>query len=250
MIREIHDHGGFPIIAHPYDDVDGNTTMRGQVLAEVLKTDLATRMPFSMEVINKEMEPQDRVSMTLWTQFLLQGARALPTFGRDAHSCNGENGADPVSDAGATVPYAKSLTMTGIVEALRAGRSYISTGAGVALWVRPVNPDPSMPHDPSDYRWMGSVVPLTLSGASRLWEVVVTVNAPVTRQLQVKVGRLGLSSETDLLNQTVSGTREIVIPLNVDRDLYVRAQLVDASGADKPINEAYSSPIWFDVPLP
>jgi hypothetical protein len=246
LIREIHNAGGFPVVAHPYDDVYGNFSLRQQISNEVLKKDAAGKlMPFGMEIINESMDNLDRRSVDVWLTYLLRGARALPFYGRDAHSLVHHQGTSTgISGAAAVVPYAKAVNMWAIVDALRQGKFYISTGSGVAIWVRATD------FDASDYRWMGSTVTIPTGGHTK-WDIVVSASTPTLRRLRVLTGKVGASEETLLSSQDLNGSTIKSIPINLTSDMYVRAEIVQIQASDDKTDktdEAYSSPIWFDLP--
>lgn len=251
VIREIHEHNGFPIIAHPYDRLAGNPALQAKILEEVLKPAQGERMRFGVEIINERPKAENRASIAIWLKFLLQGARALPAFGRDAHSLSVPDSSNEtaISDEGAIVVYTKNNTMTDIVNALRAGRFYASTGAGIAIWARPRLAPPLIFEAPEDYHWMGDSI---RTPQNQEWEIEVSFNTRVARRLEVKLGLIG-EGESTLLTQEVTGSMSRTVRLVARGNFYVRAQLVAPQGCDTAAtsnNEAFSSPIWFSEAAP
>lgn len=148
--------GGFAVVNHP-ESIATDTAYRQKVVSLNQKVwysptspryDL-TRTPFGVEIANKNWPNWSYYSC--FKNFLMEGAKVFPFVGRDAHRVT--DSADPSREADdhlVVVPWTDSNGDNDIVGALRAGRFYVSSGSGIALW--------AFEPDESDCYWMGSEI--------------------------------------------------------------------------------------------
>lgn len=81
-------------------------------------------LPDGLEVWTGQFQPDDQASVNLWDDFLRQGRRLAINGGSDIHGM--KNATNLRIGTPTTVAYAQSLSRTGIVAALRNGRTYLT----------------------------------------------------------------------------------------------------------------------------
>lgn len=250
------DDGGFPVIAHPGHHDMGNGTGEADENDLDLHSDphIAEAMAgraFGVEVQNGTgQDAKDDEHHRRWVSFLKRGCRAFPISASDFHADK-----HPLSDLGkvATVVYAEELTLPAIVNALRAGRLYTSSGGpGIALWVRKAQADCWFgdPAQAGRWQWMGSDgLNLNLRRGSAL-ETLVSYNVPAGKyRVTLYRGRTEAGIDEAVFTSPeitgpVSGTLAWTVASNYD-DGYLRAEVTQTDRGQG--NRASSSPCWYRI---
>lgn len=211
--------GVYTAAAHPF----------GATLAWQCFTDSEndpTALPDGFEVWNGPFQPDDQATINKWDEELTRGRKIWANGGSDVHGL-----ADPATDIGfpTTVVYADALSRDAIVAALKAGRSYVTTGPrGPGLFITATGPQDQQ-----------QMVGGTIYGAA-IDQAHVTVLVRGGTGLRLLVYRNGVQfSETALTTdpQTVSSDQPI------GAGGYVRAELRDAPAAEGDMR-ALTNPIF------
>jgi hypothetical protein len=169
-----------------------------------------------------------------WDDLLMayvEGDVDTPTFGvanSDAH-----NTGSPGSDVGVAKNglYAKALTSTEVYKAIKAGRSFATTG-------------PSLNFDING-EFMGDTAEIASGGSANL---NLTVNAATPGYILYKI-RIVKNGEVLQTISPLSPTHQLNLADTVTEDGYYRIEVesVPASGSGLP-QFAYSNPVFVDVP--
>ncbi|WP_034269250.1 CehA/McbA family metallohydrolase [Haloechinothrix halophila] len=125
-------HGAYVSAAHP-----ASAHLSWQFLADGLAD--PALLPDGLEVWNGPYQPDDDDAIAIWDRLLAAGHRVFASGGSDLHGT-----ANPEASAlGAptTVVYAGSLSRDAVVAALKAGRSYVTSGpSGPELYLTAEGP--------------------------------------------------------------------------------------------------------------
>ncbi|MEA3334953.1 MAG: CehA/McbA family metallohydrolase [Chloroflexota bacterium] len=126
LAQNVIDSGALFIIAHPMHPGDpGCCGCRWEY------DDMMPGNASAVEIWNGDWESSDQEALQLFYHWLNQGHRLTATAGTDLH------GPPPAGVRGAVnVVYAEDLNESAIIEAIKAGRSYISAGPELLLNVR------------------------------------------------------------------------------------------------------------------
>lgn len=126
LVSAAHDMGAHLAAAHPFRDPYG-----WQFFADA--EDDPAAMPHGIEVWNGMFGPSDRAAVAFWDALLQRGWRIAANGGSDLHG-HETDGRTPGTPT--TVVHAAALSREGLVEALRAGRSFITRHpAGVEVYL-------------------------------------------------------------------------------------------------------------------
>lgn len=135
LVTAAHDLGAYLAAAHPFRDPYG-----WQFFADA--EDDPAAMPHGIEVWNGMFGPSDRAAVAFWDALLQRGWRIPANGGSDLHG-HETDGRTPGTPT--TIVHADALSRDGLVEALRAGRSFITRHpAGVEVYLDAANHDGRM----------------------------------------------------------------------------------------------------------
>ncbi|MBP7864495.1 MAG: fibronectin type III domain-containing protein [Acidobacteria bacterium] len=255
-LEKTWDDGGFPIIAHPGHHDMGNGTGEYDENDLDLHSDahIAWTMrgkAFGVEAQNgRTQDAKDDEHHRRWVSFLRRGCRAFPISASDLHL-----DLHPLSELGrvATVVYSDELTLPGIVNALRAGCLYASSGGpGIALWVRKPDADCwfGNPGEVGRWQWMGSDGLDLRPRRGGPLETLVSYNVPGGKyRVTLYRGRTEAGIDEPIFTSAeitgpASGVLTWTVPHNYD-DGYLRAEVVQTDVGQG--NRAFSAPCWFAI---
>jgi hypothetical protein len=127
LIRRVREAGGYLSAAHP--TLPG---MSWQFLAEGLVSPACR--PDGLEVWNGNWQVSDEAALRVWHRLLCEGWDVAANGGSDLHAVINDRGVGPGTPT--TVVHASALSREAIVDAVRAGRSYVTRHAqGVELYL-------------------------------------------------------------------------------------------------------------------
>jgi hypothetical protein len=117
FLRDARELGGFVSAAHP---------MGAHLAWQFLPEGIADRsaLPDALEVWTGQWQPDDEAALVAWDDLLRRGVRITANGGSDMHGLNNSEALLPGTPT--TVVCASSLSRTAILEALRAGRCFIT----------------------------------------------------------------------------------------------------------------------------
>lgn len=222
-INSLKQNGGLAIINHPKS---------GTGIWEAWNFNINT-YPYThgetgMEIINAALSHNDNRGSTLrWVdQRLLRGEKVFPFAGSDTESANhlGEC---------YTAVFADHLSQKNIKTNLEEGHHFISTGPGLAMWVRE--------KESFQWSWMGD----TIAASCGMIEVYVSYcNNEGEMYIWIMKGKAGWSEESEMYSLKVDRKRGYVkVNINVETGCYVRAY---CRGINNESCRAYTTPVWID----
>src|SRR5438270_3894454 len=120
----VHAQGGLGCVSHPA--ALGSPICSGCTWAWPVQ-------PASVDLweVFSAPRPSSDVPAELWRQMLAAGGRAAPVAAGDVHSTSAAARLKP-----ATYVYASDRSTAGVIEALRAGRVFASSGPSVDFWLQ------------------------------------------------------------------------------------------------------------------
>ena len=228
FLRAVRASGAFVAAAHPL-----GAQLTWQFLGEAAAD--PTARTDSLEVWTGPFQPDDEAAVKAWDEALVQGQRVVANGGSDLHGTENSNGF--VAGTPTTVVHAERLAKAEVLDALRAGRSFVTRlPDGVEVYLSGTAP--------SDQR---QITGGTLHGdAGETAVLSARVRRAAGMRLVWVVG--GAAVRTDPLSGH-DEARELEVPLGTDS--YVRVEVrgepfldttsITASRLDM---EALSNPVW------
>jgi predicted metal-dependent phosphoesterase TrpH len=132
LVAAAHQAGGYVAAAHPTTPF-----MSWQFLADGLTRPEAR--PDGLEVWNGRWKPLNELTLRLWQRLLCAGWHVVANGGSDLHGLGTEAGLGPGTPT--TVAYASGLARGDLVEAVRAGRSFVTARPdGVEVYLTATTP--------------------------------------------------------------------------------------------------------------
>ena len=128
FLREARELGGFVSAAHPMA-----AHLAWQFLPEGI-VDPAAALPDALEVWTGQWQPDDEAALAAWDDLLRRGVRIAANGGSDMHGLKNTEALLPGTPT--TVVYASSLSRSAVLDALRAGRCFVTrtpTGGEIYL---------------------------------------------------------------------------------------------------------------------
>ena len=206
--------------------------MSRQFLAEGLISPACR--PDGLEVWNGNWQASDEAALRVWHRLLCEGWDIAATGGSDLHAVINDRGLGPGTPT--TVVYASALSREAIVDAVRAGRSYVTRHPdGVELYLTAIGAGGQHTYTGGRlYNVPGSTVTIrvVVRGGNGMRLTVITRKGPLAT--------IPLDSD----DQTVDLT--LTMP---DRDTFVRAEVRGRTRAASPLPllrldmDAFTNPI-------
>lgn len=127
LAAQVHAQGGLVCVAHP------------AALGSPMCSGCAWEWPLRPDSIDlwevfSAPRPIASVALALWRQVLSAGGRAAPVAAGDVHSASAAG-----RQRTATHVYARQPSVDAVLEALRQGRVFASTGAAIELWLEHIS---------------------------------------------------------------------------------------------------------------
>jgi hypothetical protein len=124
LAAEVHDHGGVLSVAHPASL--GSPVCSGCSWEWPIDPGSSVDL---WEVVSAARVGTD-VPIELWRQMLQRGGQIAPVAAGDVHSVAAASAPRPASRV-----YVRDRSADGVLEALRAGRTYLTKGVDLELWL-------------------------------------------------------------------------------------------------------------------
>jgi hypothetical protein len=234
FLRAVRASGAYVSAAHPL-----GAHLSWQFFGDA-EADPAARTD-GMEVWTGQFQPDDEAAVRAWDAMLQQGQRIVANGGSDLHGVR--NGGGFVAGTPTTVVHAPRLAKCDVVEALRAGRSFVTRKPdGVELYLAVTGPG-------AQRQIMGGTV---YGAPDDLVDVEVVVRRAAGMTLTL------LRDGVVVLRHAVTRDAETVqAQMPVGAGGYVRAEVRSAPEAD-PASiragrldmEALTNPVWLEVGAP
>jgi hypothetical protein len=210
---EVRGAGGLVVAAHPAVPLPGSLWEFGFADVDAL------------EIWNGRWNLDDEVSLRIWQRLLCEGRRVVAVGGSDSHTQH-----QPVGSP-QTVVHARELSVPGLVDGLRRGRSYIARSRSVTVELTASRPGGVDVAGPGETLRVVPGTPVTVTA-------MVTGAAGTTATLITAAGCVGRA--------TVAGPARTMVQWQVDgaSGRFARLEIRDAQRRPLGAMVALTNPVW------